>query len=47
MSSVNILSKYMKSDRVITEHNQTELSKLEARKVNSVYSLKRLVGLPE
>ena len=35
MSSVNISSMYMKSDRVIVEHNQAERSKLEARIVNS------------
>ena len=36
MSSVNILSMYMTSDRVIAEHNQVDLSKLEARIANIV-----------
>ena len=36
MTSVNITSMYMASDRVITEQNQAELSKLEARTANSV-----------
>jgi len=36
MSSVNITSMYMASDRVIAEHNQVELSKLEVRSANSV-----------
>jgi len=36
MSSANITSLYMASDRVIVEHNQAELSKLEARTLNSV-----------
>ena len=35
MSSVNITSMYMSSDRVIAEHNQAELSKLEAQIANS------------
>ena len=30
MSSVNITSMYMVSDRVIAKHNQAELSRLEA-----------------
>jgi len=34
--SVNITSMYMTRDRVITEYNQAELSKLEARTTNSV-----------
>jgi len=35
MSSVNISSMYMASDRVIAEHNQAELNKLEAWTTNS------------
>jgi len=31
----------MTNDRVITEHNQAEVSKLEAQTASSVYSLKR------
>ena len=34
MSSVNISSMYMANDRVITKHNQAELSKLEVRTTN-------------
>ena len=36
MSSVNITSMYMASDRVIAEHNQVELSKLEVWTAYSV-----------
>ena len=36
MSSVNITSMYTANVRVIAEHNQAELSKLEAQTVNSV-----------
>jgi len=36
MSSVNITSMYMASDRVIAEHDQAELSRLEVRIANSV-----------
>jgi len=36
MSNVSISSMYMASDRVITEHNQAELSKLEIWSANSV-----------
>ena len=36
MSSINITSMYMASDRIIVEHNQAKLSKLEAWTVNSV-----------
>jgi len=36
MSSVNLSSMYMASDRVIAEHNQAELSKLEVQIANSV-----------
>ena len=35
-SSVNITSVYMAGHRVIAEHNQAELSKLEAQTANSV-----------
>jgi len=34
--NVNISSMYMTSDRVIAEHNQAELSKLEAQTANNV-----------
>ena len=36
MSSVNITSMYMASDRVIAEHNQVEISKLEVWIAKSV-----------
>jgi len=36
MLSVNISCIYIVSDRVIAEHNQAELSRLEARSVNSI-----------
>ena len=36
MSSVNISGKYMACDRVVAEHNQAELSKLEAQTANSI-----------
>jgi len=36
MSSINLSSMYMTSDRVIAENNQAELSKLEVRTTNSV-----------
>ena len=36
MVRVNISSMCMASDRVVAEHNQAELSKLEARTANSV-----------
>ena len=40
------LRENMSSDSVIAKHNQAELSKLEARTTNSVYSLMRLAELP-
>ena len=36
MSSVNITSMYMTSDRIIAEYNQAELGKLEVWTANSV-----------
>jgi len=36
MSSVNITNVYMANDRVIAEHNQAELSKLEIWTVNII-----------
>jgi len=36
MSSINITSMYMASVKIIAEHNQAELSKLEVRTANSV-----------
>ena len=36
MSSVNITSMYIASDRIIVEHNQAELSKLKIWTTNSV-----------
>jgi len=36
MSSVNITSIYITSDKVIAEYNQMELSRLEAQTANSV-----------
>ena len=46
MSSVYITSLYMASVRVIVEHNQVELSKLEAQAANRVSTLIRLARLP-
>ena len=36
MSSVHISGKYMACDKVVAEHNQAELSKLEAQTANSI-----------
>jgi len=36
MIRINISSMCMTSDRVVAEHNQSELSKLEARTMNNV-----------
>jgi len=36
MSRANISNMYMTSDRVIAEHNQAELNKLEVQTTNSV-----------
>jgi len=45
-TSVSTSRENMSSDSVIAKHNQAELSKLEARTANSVYSLMRLAELP-
>ena len=36
MSSVNISGKYMACGKVVAEHNQAELSKLETQTTNSI-----------
>ena len=45
MSSVNLSNMYMASDKVVAEHNQAELGKLEAQTANSILALERLARL--
>ena len=42
MSSVNLSGKYMACDRIVAEHNQAELSKLEGTDSNQYLTLERL-----
>ena len=42
MSSVNISGKYMACDRIVAEHNQAELSKLECTDSKQYLTLERL-----
>ena len=46
MSSVNISGKYMAYDRIVAEHNQAELSKLECTDSKQYLTLERLARLP-
>ena len=46
MASVNISGKYMACDKVVAEHNQAELSKLECTDSKQYLTLERLARLP-
>ena len=46
MSSVNMSGKYMACDKVVAEHNQGELSKLECIDSKQYLTLERLARLP-
>ena len=45
-SGVNISGEYMTCDRIVAEHNQAELSKLEYTDSKQYLTLERLARLP-